>query len=426
MALTEASETPVAIYLPTYNRAAGLDRAIRSALAQTHPRVHVYVSDNASPDDTPAVCQRYAADPRFSCTRFPENQGPQKNFETLYRCSDEPWMMFLADDDAIDKDYVEKCLAFAASHDCIRVGGAAVNYVDGIETFRDVPFALKHDDPLLRLFCYSCIPNTNAVFYGVHRRTELAFDPRIPGNDVGYTFRQIFDGKVAVIGTTHIHRDVTHWTAATAGAMPAAWLGYLKASGYTDAMIGSYDTRYSILDRVDQYFEALRGRCADDALRVFLYLMFCVEWRRRARSVVPRPRLHDFVRDAARDAGQSGFSGTERFHELEEWLNDQNTRGRPAGPAKKAEAGGATARGRASGSGRVQAWHTLWSAATRLYDQGSREGGLQDGDLRFPEEALRRSCLSRAQRWRERLHCCGAKLRSVPLVGRWWARRRGG
>jgi glycosyltransferase involved in cell wall biosynthesis len=42
----------VSVVVPTYNRAAGCLRAVRSALTQTHADVEVIVIDDGSRDDT--------------------------------------------------------------------------------------------------------------------------------------------------------------------------------------------------------------------------------------------------------------------------------------------------------------------------------------------------------------------------------------
>ncbi|MEI6513511.1 MAG: glycosyltransferase family 2 protein [bacterium] len=425
------STTPVAIYIPTYNRAKCLDRTIRSALAQTHRNIRVYVSDNASSDNTEEVCRKYTVDARCSYLRLSQNQGALKNFESFNSCSGEPWMMFLADDDYIDKDYIEKCLSFALKNDCIRVGGTAVNYVGGIERFRDVPFVLKHDAPLLRLFCFSSIPNTNAVFYGVHRKTTLALDSRMPSSDVGYSWRQISRGKVAVIGTTHIHRDVTHWLDRSEGALPAVWVKLLVANGYTEFMIQDYARRYSILDQVSMYYEELNGRCEEDELRVFLYLMYCVEWCIRVGNMAVRPRFCDFIRDATRDATKSGFAGIERFHKLEEWLRRSNGIYQGQGAGSTTEVEGVITRRCGSFAGWAKTWNDLWGSAARVYDKGSQDGGLQAADIIAAQGILRSSCFGRAQLFQERLakipmsrYWYGAKIRSIPLIGHVWARYR--
>ncbi len=70
----------VSIAIPTYNRAATLERAVRSALGQTHADLEVVVSDNASTDGTPELLRRLAAsDPRLRSVRQDANHGMVAN-----------------------------------------------------------------------------------------------------------------------------------------------------------------------------------------------------------------------------------------------------------------------------------------------------------------------------------------------------------
>ena len=55
-----ASPARLTVLLPTYNRAASLSRTIESVLGQTHGDIELLISDNASQDDTQALCERYA------------------------------------------------------------------------------------------------------------------------------------------------------------------------------------------------------------------------------------------------------------------------------------------------------------------------------------------------------------------------------
>ncbi|MCW3057101.1 MAG: glycosyl transferase family 2, partial [Solirubrobacterales bacterium] len=55
-----AAPACLTVLLPTYNRAASLPRAIDSVLEQTRRDLELLISDNASVDETEAVCRGYA------------------------------------------------------------------------------------------------------------------------------------------------------------------------------------------------------------------------------------------------------------------------------------------------------------------------------------------------------------------------------
>ena len=60
----------VSVGLPVFNGAATVERAIASIRAQTLEDFELIVSDNASSDDTEAICRRHAAaDARIHYTR---------------------------------------------------------------------------------------------------------------------------------------------------------------------------------------------------------------------------------------------------------------------------------------------------------------------------------------------------------------------
>ena len=66
----------VSVCIPTWNRAASLRRSVAMIQAQDYRHLDILISDNASDDDTPAVCRELAAsDPRIRYVRHATNIG---------------------------------------------------------------------------------------------------------------------------------------------------------------------------------------------------------------------------------------------------------------------------------------------------------------------------------------------------------------
>ena len=77
----------VSILIPVYNREKYIAECIESALAQTFTDFEVVVVDNASDDQTWAICQRFATqDRRVRAFRNDTNVGPVRNWQ---RCVEE-------------------------------------------------------------------------------------------------------------------------------------------------------------------------------------------------------------------------------------------------------------------------------------------------------------------------------------------------
>jgi glycosyltransferase involved in cell wall biosynthesis len=124
----------VTIAISTYNRANSyLPRALDSALSQTYPNLEVIVADNCSSDDTGGVVAR-RADRRVRYFRHEANIGPNNNFNFCLEQARGDYFLLLHDDDRIDPDFVESCIAAAGhggNHGVIRTG---TRIVDGADT----------------------------------------------------------------------------------------------------------------------------------------------------------------------------------------------------------------------------------------------------------------------------------------------------
>ncbi|MCS6927147.1 MAG: glycosyltransferase [Candidatus Binatia bacterium] len=101
----------VTIAIPTYNRADGyLRQALESACRQTYPHLEILVADNCSTDHTAALVASLG-DPRIRYVRHPVNIGAARNFNFCVQEAKGDYFLLLCDDDLIDADFVETCLA---------------------------------------------------------------------------------------------------------------------------------------------------------------------------------------------------------------------------------------------------------------------------------------------------------------------------
>ncbi|MGI8557472.1 MAG: glycosyltransferase family 2 protein [Solirubrobacteraceae bacterium] len=194
--------TLVSIAIPTFNRAATLERALASALAQTHPETEILVSDNASTDATAELCAAHAGRVRY--LRQPRNVGPTENFNTLFRECRGDYVLMLADDDWLDPDYVERCLTAMRTGDALVCGRARYESAD----FGSI-VDLEQDDSAQRVLAYYRQVSDNAAFYGVMPRTVLsAAAPlrNVLGNDWLLLAAVAHQGRIRTIEETSIHR----------------------------------------------------------------------------------------------------------------------------------------------------------------------------------------------------------------------------
>lgn len=88
----------LSICIPTYNRARTLRNTLEVLMAEAAPLgVSIHVSDNASPDDTPAVVESFMRRyPYLHYTRHEENTG-ERNFPFVLRQSGTRYAWLLAD-----------------------------------------------------------------------------------------------------------------------------------------------------------------------------------------------------------------------------------------------------------------------------------------------------------------------------------------
>jgi GT2 family glycosyltransferase len=132
--MTEATTNPippapVTAVIPTFNRAADLERALAHLACQSVGPMHAIVVDNSSSDDTPARVQRIAAgwDGRMQYIRRTPN-GPAAARNTGLAAATTPYVLFLDSDVDLPPDWVERALGHLGNDPALAAVGGYILY----------------------------------------------------------------------------------------------------------------------------------------------------------------------------------------------------------------------------------------------------------------------------------------------------------
>ncbi len=114
---TSSTKPTVAVCMGTYNAAEYLEESIASALAQTYPIVGIWVSDDASSDETDArmrgLCAKY---PQIRYHRQEKNLGPGGNLSWVLAQPEAEYIVRLDSDDRLEPKYIEKLVEAMERH----------------------------------------------------------------------------------------------------------------------------------------------------------------------------------------------------------------------------------------------------------------------------------------------------------------------
>jgi glycosyltransferase involved in cell wall biosynthesis len=105
------AEPRVSIGLPLFNAEKYLAQTLDSILTQTFTDFELIVSDNASTDQTRAICQSYALqDRRIRYYRNQKNLGAAPNFNRVFQLSSGEYFKWAAYDDLMSQDFLSECV----------------------------------------------------------------------------------------------------------------------------------------------------------------------------------------------------------------------------------------------------------------------------------------------------------------------------
>lgn len=97
------------IIIPSYNYAHFIQECLNSVVVQTYEDWECLIIDNASTDDTEAICHPFLNDVRIKYLRLEENKGPSVARNVGLRIAQGDYVLFLDADDLIEFEKLASC-----------------------------------------------------------------------------------------------------------------------------------------------------------------------------------------------------------------------------------------------------------------------------------------------------------------------------
>lgn len=107
--MTNSKKPKVTVCIPTYGRAHLLQHVVQSVLNQSYTDFDLFISDDASPDNTEGVVKGFA-DPRIRYNRNENNLGLIPNWNFTIRHAQGEYVFKLDDDDYIHPAFLERTI----------------------------------------------------------------------------------------------------------------------------------------------------------------------------------------------------------------------------------------------------------------------------------------------------------------------------
>jgi glycosyltransferase involved in cell wall biosynthesis len=101
----------VSVVVPSYNNSAFINETMTSILNQTYENLEVVVSDHGSTDDTWAILQPFALDPRVRLIRIPRSGRVADNWESATAAASGAYLKLVCGDDILAGDCIERQVA---------------------------------------------------------------------------------------------------------------------------------------------------------------------------------------------------------------------------------------------------------------------------------------------------------------------------
>lgn len=166
----------VNIGMPIYNEEEYLEDALQSLLAQDYENFEIIISDNASTDATPAICEKWQKkDSRIHYYRNESNIGGSKNFNRAFELTKGEYFMWAAGHDLWQPNFISACIETMLTDARISLCYPLLQWVDvdgNLQEVEDVTIETRGYGAIKRYLRAIWRLPQNAI-YGVIRRSAL-------------------------------------------------------------------------------------------------------------------------------------------------------------------------------------------------------------------------------------------------------------
>jgi len=214
--------------MPAFNAARHIEAAIRSILSQTVSDLELIIYDNASTDDTEALCrQAAAADSRVRYVRNRKNLGAAENYNLALRAARGRYFKWSSSNDLCHPEFLQACVAvLEADRNAVVAYPRTRVFTDDPDVSELYPdlAGLEVNDPALRFVRFIDGVALNNIMNGVCRTDALRRVPPIKayvGSDQVTTAAMVLQGRVIEVPGEYFFRRMSADSVARIGGHEA-------------------------------------------------------------------------------------------------------------------------------------------------------------------------------------------------------------
>jgi glycosyltransferase involved in cell wall biosynthesis len=189
----------------------GLERAVRSARAQSHANIEILICDGVLSQDSAAVAKSLAADdPRIRTIRKGQKLGVIDACTTAWHAAQGDYFLWLDDQTWLDPNYVALGVGFLEENAAHVLAYGTVAWRDaGGEARTRLPASVAYEDPVRRVELLLTNMSGGEAWYGLHRRRLL--ETMTLSGGLGFYYAWLasvaWRGKIAALPEMILHRS---------------------------------------------------------------------------------------------------------------------------------------------------------------------------------------------------------------------------